>query len=255
MEMAARHLDRARLEIGWPPIYLKDHLAFKEFEGLLDRMGVKGHDRPRREVEAHHDRSPCCRRRRLEKGDGFARVLVRDCVAFSERLRREGYRQVVDVLSRKKALRPGLNGDDATSVLMVLVGADVYRSMLGDNEWPEAKWRSWVIQTLSEALSGPDLRTGLTAGHGAPSTPAALCWPQHMTPIAALVDAISGGVISKALSAIYRPGTCSRISRSSEAGAKRQVRRASTKGSQIRVLIRLKHDKSVPRYAPEPNLI
>ncbi len=34
MEMAARHLDRARLEIGWPPIYLKDHLAFKEFEGL-----------------------------------------------------------------------------------------------------------------------------------------------------------------------------------------------------------------------------
>ncbi len=118
-------------------------------------MGVKGHDRPRREVEAHHDRSPCCRRRRLEKGDGFARVLVRDCVAFSERLRREGYRQVADVLSRKKALRPGLNGDDATSVLMVLVGADVYRSMLGDNEWPEAKWRSWVIQTLSEALFGP----------------------------------------------------------------------------------------------------
>jgi len=75
--------------------------------------------------------------------------------AFSERLRREGYRKVVDVLAGKKALRPGLDGDDATSVLMVLVGADVYRSMLGDNEWPEAKWRSWVIQTLSEALFGP----------------------------------------------------------------------------------------------------
>ncbi len=74
--------------------------------------------------------------------------------AFSERLRREGYRKVVDVLAGKKALRPGLSGDDATSVLMVLVGADVYRSMLGDNEWPEAKWRSWVIQTLSEALFG-----------------------------------------------------------------------------------------------------
>ena len=75
--------------------------------------------------------------------------------AFSERLRREGYRKVLDVLAGKKALRAGLNGDDASSVLMVLVGADVYRSMLGDNEWPEAKWRSWVIQTLSEALFGP----------------------------------------------------------------------------------------------------
>jgi AcrR family transcriptional regulator len=75
--------------------------------------------------------------------------------AFSERLRREGYRKVVDVLAGKKALRPGLNGDDATSVLLVLVGVDVYRSMLGDNGWQEAKWRSWVIQTLSEALFGP----------------------------------------------------------------------------------------------------
>jgi AcrR family transcriptional regulator len=75
--------------------------------------------------------------------------------AFSERLRRDGYRRVVDVLAGKKALRLGLNADDATSILPVLVGADVYRSMLVDNGWPEAKWRSWVIQTLSEALFGP----------------------------------------------------------------------------------------------------
>ena len=80
MEMATRHFDRAGLEISWSPIYQKDHLAFKEFEGLLDRMGVKGYDRTRRQIEAHHDRRPSCRRRRLEKGDGFARVLVRDRV-------------------------------------------------------------------------------------------------------------------------------------------------------------------------------
>jgi AcrR family transcriptional regulator len=75
--------------------------------------------------------------------------------AFSERLRREGFRKVVDVLVGKKALRPGVNADDAASMLLVLAGADVYRSMVGDNGWPEAKWRSWVIQTLSEALFGP----------------------------------------------------------------------------------------------------
>jgi AcrR family transcriptional regulator len=75
--------------------------------------------------------------------------------AFSERLRRDGYRKVVEILAGKKELRPGLNADDATSILLVLGGADVYRSMLGDNGWPEAKWRSWVIQTISEALFGP----------------------------------------------------------------------------------------------------
>jgi hypothetical protein len=75
--------------------------------------------------------------------------------AYSERLRRDGFRRVIDVLAEKRRLRPGLDADDATSVLMLLVGADVYRSMLVDNGWPEAKWRSWVTQTLSEALFGP----------------------------------------------------------------------------------------------------
>jgi AcrR family transcriptional regulator len=74
--------------------------------------------------------------------------------AFSERLRRDGYRRVVEALAATKPLRPGLDAEDATSILLVLVGTDVYRSMLSDSGWPEAKWRSWVIQTLSEALFG-----------------------------------------------------------------------------------------------------
>jgi AcrR family transcriptional regulator len=72
--------------------------------------------------------------------------------AFSERLRRDGFRAVIEVLAAKKALRRGLDVDDATAILLVLVGSDVYRSMLADNGWPEAKWRSWVIQTILEAL-------------------------------------------------------------------------------------------------------
>jgi AcrR family transcriptional regulator len=75
--------------------------------------------------------------------------------ALSERLRREGFRSVIDVLTQKKALRPGLGSDDATTVLLVLLGSEVYRSMVSDSGWPEAKWRSWVIQTLCEALFGP----------------------------------------------------------------------------------------------------
>jgi AcrR family transcriptional regulator len=72
--------------------------------------------------------------------------------AFSEQLRRQGFRAVVDVLAGKRGLRPGLDGDDATSVLLALLGTDVYRSLVSESGWPEAKWRAWVIQTVSEAL-------------------------------------------------------------------------------------------------------
>ncbi|GAC1343620.1 MAG: TetR/AcrR family transcriptional regulator [Candidatus Dormibacteria bacterium] len=75
--------------------------------------------------------------------------------AFSERLRRDGFRRAVDSLALKRPLRSGLSGDDATTILMVLVGTDVYRSMLKEHGWAEEKWRSWVIATVREELFGP----------------------------------------------------------------------------------------------------
>jgi AcrR family transcriptional regulator len=80
-----------------------------------------------------------------------------EIVSFYEltgRLQRDGYRIVVDMLERKRPLRPGLTSDDATTILLVLVGMDVYRSMLVDHGWTESKWRSWVIRALTEALFG-----------------------------------------------------------------------------------------------------
>lgn len=73
---------------------------------------------------------------------------------LSERLRRDGYRVVVDTLARKRPLRAGLSPEDATTILLVLLGTDVYRSMLSEHGWAEQKWRSWVIETLSEVLFG-----------------------------------------------------------------------------------------------------
>lgn len=70
------------------------------------------------------------------------------------RLQRDGYRIVVDTLGRKRPLRTGLSPEDATTILLVLVGTDVYRSMLVDHGWAEQRWRSWVIGTVSEALFG-----------------------------------------------------------------------------------------------------
>ncbi|HLO36428.1 MAG TPA: TetR/AcrR family transcriptional regulator [Candidatus Deferrimicrobium sp.] len=80
--------------------------------------------------------------------DSFSRL--------NRRLTRDGYRLVIDNLARKRPLRPGLSHDDATTILLVLLGSDVYRSMLEDHGWTEQKWRSWVIETLLEALFGHD---------------------------------------------------------------------------------------------------
>jgi AcrR family transcriptional regulator len=75
---------------------------------------------------------------------------------LTERLQRDAYRAVIEVLARKRPLRSGLTFEDATTILLVLVGTEVYRSMLVDHGWAEQKWRSWVIETLSESLFGHD---------------------------------------------------------------------------------------------------
>jgi AcrR family transcriptional regulator len=75
---------------------------------------------------------------------------------LSERLRLDGFRVVVDTLRRKRPLRSGLSPEDATTILLALVGIGLYRSMLAEHGWTEQKWRAWVIETLSESLFGPN---------------------------------------------------------------------------------------------------
>jgi AcrR family transcriptional regulator len=77
---------------------------------------------------------------------------IADFYQLNGRWQRDGYRIVVDTLARKRPLRTGLSPDDATTILLVLLGIDVYRSMLDDHGWAEQKWRSWVIETTLEAL-------------------------------------------------------------------------------------------------------
>lgn len=74
--------------------------------------------------------------------------------ALGERLRRDGYRLVVNALVRKRPLRTGLSPEDATTILLVLLGTSVYRSMVVEHGWTEQQWRSWIVETLSEALFG-----------------------------------------------------------------------------------------------------
>jgi hypothetical protein len=64
---------------------------------------------------------------------------IADFYNLNGRLQRKGYGIVVDTLARKRSLRSGLSPDDATTILLVLLGIDVYRSMLDDHGWTEQK--------------------------------------------------------------------------------------------------------------------
>ena len=71
---------------------------------------------------------------------------------YGETLRRAGYGGLLEMLALKQPLRPGLSVDDATSVLMVLVGPDVYRTFIEDHGWSDERLVAWMVETVAAAL-------------------------------------------------------------------------------------------------------
>lgn len=72
----------------------------------------------------------------------------------SEHLRRLGYGQVVTHLAKTFGLRKGLGIERATDLLLLYGGAAVYRTLVVDYEWPEARFVDWLTETLTNELIG-----------------------------------------------------------------------------------------------------
>jgi len=51
-------------------------------------------------------------------------------------------------------LRPSLTADDATSILLVMLGPEVYRSFTSEQGWTAERWREWMVEMLMVALFG-----------------------------------------------------------------------------------------------------
>jgi AcrR family transcriptional regulator len=76
--------------------------------------------------------------------------------AYNERLRRQGYAQVVEHLGARFGLRPGLAPEQATDVLLLLLGPATYQTLVGDYGWPQERWRSWCAAAIAEQLFTTD---------------------------------------------------------------------------------------------------
>ena len=76
-------------------------------------------------------------------------AAVRD---FHERWRAQGYGTMVEILTAKSAVRPGLSHERATQLLLLYLGMDVYRVLVLDFGWAHQDWIDWTIATVGEQL-------------------------------------------------------------------------------------------------------
>jgi AcrR family transcriptional regulator len=75
-------------------------------------------------------------------------------VAFHERWRADGYRQMLELLRHKAALRRGLTPKRATDLLLLFGGMDVYHVLVGSRRWSHQEWADWAVLTLAQQLFG-----------------------------------------------------------------------------------------------------
>lgn len=75
--------------------------------------------------------------------------------ANSERLRLEGFRQVMHEVVEKGRLRSGVTFEEAADVMFVLLSPQTYQQFVSDRKWVPARWAEWLAETLVAALFSP----------------------------------------------------------------------------------------------------
>jgi AcrR family transcriptional regulator len=75
-------------------------------------------------------------------------------MAFHERWRADGYREVAKLLRAKAELRPELSLERATDMLMLFTGTDVYHSLVDGRGWSHEEWADWTVSAMAEQIFG-----------------------------------------------------------------------------------------------------
>ena len=66
--------------------------------------------------------------------------------------RRAGQGRMVARLAELGAMRPGLDMDHATDLVVVLFGHDVYHGLVTEADWPVTAYKAWIFKTLAQQL-------------------------------------------------------------------------------------------------------
>jgi len=77
---------------------------------------------------------------------------------YHEKLRVEGYQQIVEILAGKSPLRDGLSVSEATDILVTLFGPATYLSLISERGWRHDQVIAWLQECLPELLLPPRRR-------------------------------------------------------------------------------------------------
>ena len=77
----------------------------------------------------------------------------------SEDLRLQGMLELVGALSRKTPIRPDLAPQRAADILFVLLGPDLYRTIVIERGWTTAEWARWIERSILREIFGTDAAT------------------------------------------------------------------------------------------------
>lgn len=77
---------------------------------------------------------------------------VQETHEMHEQLRREGFREVIDLLATKGSLKEGLTPERATDVMLVVYGDATHVLFTRDHGWSHDEYVAWVSATLPGLL-------------------------------------------------------------------------------------------------------
>ena len=77
----------------------------------------------------------------------------------NEQLRRDGYRAIVNHLANRFGLRPGLDVDTGTDLLLTLAGPATYRPLVVEYGWSHDHYVAWLTTSLTDQLLPPKKRS------------------------------------------------------------------------------------------------
>ncbi|MDQ6899251.1 MAG: TetR/AcrR family transcriptional regulator [Candidatus Dormibacteraeota bacterium] len=87
----------------------------------------------------------------------------------SERLRLDGFQQVMREVAEKGRLKPGVTLNEAADVMFVLLSPQTYQQFISDRAWSPTRWGAWITAVLVAAIFEPWAKPGASARAHRPS--------------------------------------------------------------------------------------
>ena len=163
-----------RAKVAAQTVYFVFHTKAELISAVID-TAVMGEEDPQAPEEtpwfaamlAEPDAAECVRMFVRGAGEVYARASfvgevlhaaaltdeeVRTTHEHHEGLRRTAYRGVVDMLTRKGELRPGLTADTATDVFMTVYGDATYTMLRTERGWNHEQVINWMCDVLPGML-------------------------------------------------------------------------------------------------------